>query len=154
MQKIIKCLSTFFYLGYLPKAPGTFASIAAVLIYLCVFPVKWLFYLTTFIIIFVGFMVCGRAERVFSEHDPRIVVIDEVSGMLISFIFVPFSWLTLLLGFSLFRIFDIAKPFPINAAQKLKSSAGIMLDDIIAGIFTNICLQFFSAYVLTRLIIR
>jgi len=70
------------------------------------------------------------------------VVIDEVGGTLVALFWVPVSWLTFSLGFLLFRIFDIIKPFPVNRVETLKGGTGIVLDDLLAGIYANLCLRF------------
>jgi len=88
-----------------------------------------------------GFIFSGRAERMFAKLDAPCIVIDEVAGMLLSFIFIPYSLPTAAIGFLLFRIFDSIKPYPAGALQELKGSAGIMCDDIAAALYTNIILQ-------------
>ena len=88
-----------------------------------------------------GFLFSGKAEKIFNKKDCRYIVIDEVAGIFISLLFVPYSLKVALIGFFLFRIFDALKPFPAAKLQDLTGSAGIMLDDVIAGIYTNIVLQ-------------
>lgn len=97
-------------------------------------------YLTAAILI-LGFLVAGRAERLFNRKDSRHIVIDEVGGMLLSLLFIPYDIRLVVLAFILFRILDSLKPYPTNCLQKLKGSLGIMSDDIIAGLYANIVLQ-------------
>ncbi|MDD5745918.1 MAG: phosphatidylglycerophosphatase A [Candidatus Omnitrophica bacterium] len=136
MQKLIKLLVTFFGIGYLPRMPGTYASLcgAGIIVLLRHHPA--VYWGMTAAITLSGFLFCGRGEQAFGEKDPSKVVIDEVSGMLISCLFMPFSWVNLALAFFFFRFFDIVKPFPLFRIQRLKGSAGIMLDDIGAAMYT------------------
>ena len=86
--------------------------------------------------------MAGETEKILDHRDPGIVVIDEIVGLLIGFIAVPFAPVNLALGFILFRIFDIVKPFPIGFVdQHFHGGLGIMLDDVIAGIYTLAVLQ-------------
>jgi len=83
----------------------------------------------------------GRAEKIFNKKDAGCIVIDEVSGMLLSLIFIPYDIKLVILAFILFRILDALKPFPLDRLQSLNGSIGIMSDDIVAGLYTNIILQ-------------
>lgn len=137
-----KLISTFFYVGYIPFAPGTFGSIAAFAIY---FPLmmlnQWMIYLAAIILVtLAGVWASGVTERTGGISDPSYVVIDEVAGQLITLFLLPFSWKILIAGFFLFRIFDIIKPFPGRRAEKLHGGWGIMMDDVIAGVYGNIVL--------------
>lgn len=138
---IVRILSTFFYTGYLPLIPGTFGSIAGIALFYLVKdnPVSHTF---LFIVIMItGFLVCGRAEEMMQRKDPRYVVIDEVSGMLLSLLFLPYDIKIVIIAFILFRILDTLKPFPAGRLERCKGSLGIMGDDLIAGLYTNIILQ-------------
>lgn len=140
-QKLIKLITTFFYIGYLPYMPGTFGSLAGVLIFICIGNSSAVYIPTTIFITVVGFLYCGAAEKVFLKKDPSCIVIDEVSGMLLCYCFVPVTLFNVIAGFILFRIFDILKPLYINRLQKIKGSAGIMLDDLAAAGYVVIALQ-------------
>lgn len=84
----------------------------------------------------------GKAERIFSKKDAKYIVIDEISGMLLSLIFIPYYNIKIVLvGFVLFRSLDALKPYPASRIQGLYGSLGVMGDDIIAGLYTNIILQ-------------
>jgi phosphatidylglycerophosphatase A len=151
-------IATAFGLGYLPKAPGTFGSLAGValtaFIWFRFLPYNSLdiyqhdVYLVVptrgFIIFFaliasgVGVSVATRTANYLGKKDPQIVVIDEVCGQLISYFGIGagmLNWKYLLLGFILFRVFDIWKPFPARQAESLPGGLGIMADDWIAGIY-------------------
>jgi len=138
---LIKLTATFFGIGFLPLIPGTFASLAGVVIYYFLWKSEPAFYAALFIITMIGFGVCGPAENVFNKKDPRCVVIDEVAGIMIAFILVPFTWVNAFVVFGLFRFMDIVKPYPIRKLEKLPGSFGIMLDDIAAGLYANILFQ-------------
>src|SRR3989338_400529 len=101
---IIKTLSTFFYVGYLPFIPGTFASIAAILPFYFVKDNNFIYVLLTLTLISLGFLLTGRAEKIFNKKDAGCIVIDEVSGMLLTFIFIPYDLRLVIIAFILFRI--------------------------------------------------
>ncbi len=138
---IVRILSTFFYVGYLPLIPGTFGSLAGIALFYLVKdnPVNYIFWIT--VIMIAGFLVCGRAEEIMQKKDPRYVVIDEVSGMLLSLLFLPYDIKIVIIAFILFRILDTLKPFPAGRLERFKGSLGVMGDDLIAGLYTNIILQ-------------
>ena len=142
MQKIIKLIATLFYVGYMPLLPGTAASLLTLLGYY--FFLSHSFYLyaaTTLFLIVLGFLVCGRAEKLLGQKDSPRIVIDEVCGMLISLFLIPTDLVFMFLAFILFRIFDIVKVSPAAAWQKRTGASGVMGDDIIAGVYTNLCLH-------------
>ena len=135
---LIKALSTFFYVGFLPLIPGTFASLVGVCIFYLIKGNFWLMILLTAAIIILGFTVSGEAEKMFHKKDPKCIVIDEVGGMLLSLMFLPFDIKLAIIAFILFRLLDILKPYPANRIEELKGSIGIMGDDIVAGLYTNL----------------
>lgn len=128
-------------MGYLPLIPGTFGSLAGFFLFYIIRGNKFSCALITFILAFLGFLVSGQAEKIFQRKDPPVVVIDEVSGMLLSLLFIPFDSRFVILAFILFRLFDTLKPYPIDRIQDLKGSLGIMCDDLVAGLYANIVLQ-------------
>ncbi len=138
---MIKLLSSVFYLGYLPLFPGTWGSLAGVLIYLLSNQNKLLYSIITILVIGLGFWVCGKAEEIYKRKDPPYVVIDEVAGVLIALFLIPPKLFLIIIAFSLFRFFDIVKPTPLKKIEKLKGSKGIMLDDIFAGLMTNLIMR-------------
>ena len=129
-------------LGYTPFAPGTFASGAAALLYLYVPAIRELVWLVPMILLSValGVWAGGVMEEEYGE-DPSQAVIDEVAGQWIALLFIPFSPLTVLLAFILFRLFDVLKPGPVDWAQRLPGGWGIMSDDVLAGVFANLLLR-------------
>lgn len=138
---IIIAVSTFFCIGYLPLIPGTFGSIAGLSLLYLARASEPLYLGLTFIIIIAGLATCGKAEIILNKKDSGHIVIDEIAGMLLSFIFVPHDPGLVMVGFLLFRLLDTIKPYPANKLQDLGGSIGIMGDDIIAGLYTNIILQ-------------
>jgi len=147
---MIKTLSTFFYLGYLPFIPGTFASIAGILLIYLFKDNSFLYILFTALLIILGFFISGKAEKIFNRKDAKFIVIDEVSGMLLAFLFIPYDIKLIVMGFILFRIIDAFKAYPSDRLQRLAGSIGIMSDDIVAGLYTNIILQVVSRLVSLR----
>lgn len=140
-NRIIKTLSTFFYLGYFPLVPGTFASIIGVFLFYFVKDSVFIYMLSTLLLLFLGFLVTGEAEKLFGTKDASCIVLDEISGMFLSLIFIPYDMKPVIIAFVLFRILDMLKPYPAGKLQDLKGSIGIMGDDIVAGLYTNIILQ-------------
>ena len=133
---IWRFVATFFYLGKLPFAPGSWGSLGALLLWLLL-PVTFSVHLSVIIILFVlGVYSSNRIAKYLDDHDPSEVVIDEVVGMGISLFMLPHSPGLYLLAFILFRVFDILKPSFIYRIQNLSGGWGIMLDDVLAGLLT------------------
>ncbi len=142
-------IATGFYSGYLPKAPGTWGSLVGLLLFFLLHTLNLQIYLAVVAAIFVlGTFAAGEAEKIMDRKDPGLVVIDEIVGILITMIAIPATPLAMALGFILFRIFDIWKPFPIRLIdQRFHGGLGIMLDDIVAGIFSLVILQILFHFV-------
>ena len=133
---IWRFVATFFYLGKLPFAPGSWGSLGALLLWLLL-PVIFSVQLSVIIILFVlGVYSSSRIAKYLDDHDPSEVVIDEVVGMGISLFMLPHNFWLYLLSFILFRVFDILKPSFIYRIQNLPGGWGIMLDDVLAGLLT------------------
>ncbi|SDI94058.1 phosphatidylglycerophosphatase [Ferrimonas sediminum] len=130
-------------LGLAPKAPGTFGTLAAFPFYFLMQDLGLFPYLMILILFSAaGIYICGKAASDMGEHDHPAIVWDEVVGMLITLIAAPAGWIWLVIGFALFRLFDIWKPWPIRFFDKqVDGGLGIMVDDIIAGIFALVWLQ-------------
>ncbi len=138
---LIKLLSSCLFVGYLPFIPGTFGTIFGLVLY---YFVRNSFIAQTILVLLVvslGFLVSGRAERQLGKKDPRQIVIDEAAGILISLLFIPYSLKIAVTGFIVFRLLDAIKPYPASSSQKFKGSLGVMSDDIIAAVYTNLVLQ-------------
>ena len=143
-------IATGCYSGYLPKAPGTWGSLVGLVLFLLLHNLSLEIYLAVVTGIFIiGTFAAGEAEKIMDRQDPGLVVIDEIVGMLITMIAIPATPLAMVLGFVLFRIFDIWKPFPIGFVdQRFHGGLGIMLDDVVAGIFSLIILQLVLRFIL------
>lgn len=129
--------------GAMPYAPGTFGTMVAIPLYLIIQPLSLVVYLSVlFVATFIGFWLCGKTARDFGVHDHPAIVWDEILGYGITMIAAPQGWLWIILGFLLFRLFDIWKPWPIHTIdQYVNNGVGIVLDDIIAGVYASISLQ-------------
>ncbi|NLZ18051.1 MAG: phosphatidylglycerophosphatase A [Desulfobulbaceae bacterium] len=146
MDRLFLFIATGAGSGYLPKAPGTWASALTVLLWLLA--ANFISFGLTPYLCFVATICClgvvsaGAAEKLVDRPDPGLVVIDEVAGQLIALSAAPAHPLAALAGFVLFRIFDIFKPFPIRwLDQHIHGGLGIMLDDILAGLYALFALQ-------------
>lgn len=135
-------ISSLFFTGYIPLAPGTFGTLVA-LFFLMIFKIEgFVFYSFLLFIFILGIYVSDKAEQAIGERDSRHIVIDEFAGYMVSVAAVTPQWKNLLIAFLLFRFFDILKPFPIrDIERRLNGGLAIMLDDIIAGIYSNILLR-------------
>ncbi|MCX5667077.1 MAG: phosphatidylglycerophosphatase A [Candidatus Omnitrophica bacterium] len=141
MRKIVKITTSFFYLGHSPFMPGTLGSLAGLLIYFVVKDKLPIYTFSVLFLFFLGILFSSEAERIYKRKDAKTIVIDEVCGMMLSLFLVPYSVWIMILGFALFRVFDILKPPPAKAIEKFSGAFGIMFDDIIAAIYTNFILQ-------------
>ena len=138
---LVKAISSVLFIGYLPLLPGSFGSLAAVgLIYLLKVSNSGTYFIFTFCVIILGLLTSGRMEKLLDKKDPGCIVIDEVAGMLIALSFMPINKKTVFLAFFIFRILDMLKPYPAGRLQHLRGSLGVMTDDLIAGIYTNVVL--------------
>jgi len=149
MQKI-KCDVALFiaegaHAGRVPFAPGTVGTLVGVLLYLLIsrLPLTW-YVVVGILMAAVGTWAAGVAEVVLQRKDAQSIVIDEIVGYLVAMTAVPHSWGFILVGFILFRCFDIIKPWPLRRLQEMHGGVGIMVDDIGAGVYTNILLQILS----------
>lgn len=143
MNQVIMALATGMYVGKVPFAPGTFGSLAALLPWLLIRNVSLPFYLAILLILFIiGFFVSGSAEKIIDSPDAGCIVIDEILGMFITLAAAPNHPGAWILGFFLFRVFDILKPFPVSwFDQNIHGGIGIMMDDVMAGIYALASLQ-------------
>ena len=143
----MRTIATVGGIGLLPRIPGTTASAVGLAI-------SWLLresalYQITACLVAVGLALwsAGPTARSMGKRDPSAVVIDEVAGMLVGLAALPATWGVYLGGFALFRFFDIVKPGPIRSVQRLPGSWGILADDLLAGLATNVLLRFALAFI-------
>lgn len=136
-------IATVFGIGRLPVGPGTWGSLAAMALVFGFYPENlWLQLMWVVIATLLGFIAIPKTLTHLKEKDPSAVVIDEVAGMFLVYVGVPnlnIGWIVV--GFVFFRFFDIAKPWLVGKADQMSGGLGIMLDDLVAGLFANVLLQ-------------
>ncbi len=136
-----KIIGSGFFTGFIPIASGTFGSLIAILIYLIPgFENYYVIIPSTLILLLYGVYVSGKFEKQYGK-DPSQCTVDEVVGTWISLILLPKSFLVILSAFLLWRLLDIVKPFPARNSEKISGGLGIMLDDVISGIYTLIIIH-------------
>ncbi len=149
MRALITLLSTGFYVGYTPRAPGTAGSMLGLgLVWALTGPLGLTvpYYLLVTALFFVlGIWVSSRAETLFGHDGPRIVI-DEIAGVLIVFAALPFDLFTVVAGFILFRVLDIWKPFPCDRVQRLPGGLGVMMDDAVAAVYAHLLLRIVTGF--------
>ena len=147
MNRIARVLASCCGIGFIPIAPGTWASICAALsAYYWNLPELYLFFVVCIILIVVGIALSDSASRSINVHDPSWIVIDEWIGMWIALLGISHNLYLYVLACVLFRFFDIVKPFPIAAIEKLPGGFGIVLDDVFAGLITCMLLHMKMVY--------
>ena len=142
-DKLALLLSSCFGVGLVPAAQGTFGTLAAMPLAAAIAqlsPVAGAYVLFFFILM--AIRVSARSAAALGNDDPGEVVIDEAAGLLVTLFLLPATMPNLWLGFVLFRLFDILKPYPIRRLEKIGGGAGIVLDDLLAGIYANLCIRF------------
>jgi phosphatidylglycerophosphatase A len=142
-QKIVHFLATGGYLGHVPIAPGTFGSLPGLLICLGMSRIS-LDYAVLLILVLTGvaIVIAQQAKELIGGRDPSSIVIDEITGMTVTLLGIPLTPFSLILGFLVFRALDILKPFPIRLLdQKVPGGAGIVLDDVMAGVYGNLLIR-------------
>ncbi len=136
-----RLMATFFYIGYLPLAPGTMASLAGAALAV-IFYGNAPAYIAVFIALTIlGFLTSGSVEKMIGKKDPGCIVIDEVAGVMIAFWMLPLTAPVLISAFFLFRAFDMFKIYPANTFESIPGGVGIMMDDIVAGLYANIIMH-------------
>ena len=143
MKRFILLLATGFGVGYSPIAPGTLGTLVAVPIYYFLSENPSPLYEITLVgFFFLSVWISENAERYFGKKDDQRIVIDEIIGFLITMLWIPKTIPFIIIGFFLFRFFDILKPFPVRHLEKgLKGGYGVVLDDVLAGVYANIILH-------------
>ena len=129
--------------GLAPVAPGTCGTLVAIPLYLVLAQLDLPYYLASLVLCFgIGVYLCNYTSAALGEHDHSGIVWDEFVGFWITMIAVPVTWQWILVGFVLFRVFDIVKPWPVKIADaKMKGGFGIMFDDVLAGLYALACIH-------------
>jgi phosphatidylglycerophosphatase A len=141
-MRFLKYIATLGFIGYIPFAPGTFGSLVACVLFILIRPSVSLHFTILLFLIPLGIISSHYAEILLKDKDSRYIVIDEFCGYFIAVLFLPFNAFYIIGAFFLFRFFDILKPFPIRTAEHVfRGGMGIMADDIVAALFTNVILQ-------------
>ena len=136
-------IASFGYVGFFPIAPGTAGSLAALALFALI---RWIgvttIELSAIVAVFaIGIWAAHGTEAALGRKDPGVVVIDEVLGMLMTLALLPLSTFGVFIGFVLFRIFDVIKPYPAARLEHLKGGPGVMMDDAVAGIYAHLSLR-------------
>jgi phosphatidylglycerophosphatase A len=141
MKWIVRFLATGFFVGYSPFAPGTMGTLLALLLY-AVLPTTVTFYwmLILFLII-AGTLISHLAESILGEVDSPKIVIDEICGYFIAMAFLPKTVSLMIIGFVIYRLLDVVKIYPTKKFEMVAGGIGVMLDDIYAGVITNLILH-------------
>ncbi len=139
----MKTIATVGGVGRLPRLPGTVASAVGAGLAWLLSPTPAGQIAGCVVVTALGFWSAGPTAKQMGVKDPPAVVIDEVAGMMIGLALLPAAWQTYLAGFLLFRILDIFKPWPIRGLERLPGGVGIMADDLLAGLLTNLLLNFY-----------
>ena len=145
MSAFARLLATWFYLGYTPKGPGTAGSVGAlaiawILVSYAGFP-PWAFAVLAAVTLWPAIWAADVTARETGKKDPQIVVVDEVVGQWLTLAgALRFNWKSWILGLILFRVFDMWKPAPVRQLEKVPGGAGIVLDDVMAGVYAALVL--------------
>ena len=142
-ERAVLFLATGFFIGTVPFAPGTFGSIIGLPICFLISRLDILIgVICTVLFILFAIWVAAAAEKVLKKKDAGEIVIDEIAGLIITFIGLPFTLKTVIAGFIIFRTFDILKPFPIRLLEKkVAGGSGVVLDDVLAGLYANLIIR-------------
>ena len=148
MRRLILALASNGGLGYAPVAPGTFGSLAGIPAYYLMGDLSPAGYAGIWtVLLAVSFWAAEQAGRIFGVADDGRIVIDELVGYLVAVAFLPFSWSSALLGFLLFRVFDVVKLPPAGWIDRnWKNGIGVVLDDVVAGLYSAAALRIFLAF--------
>ena len=151
-----KLVATFFYIGRIKPGPGTWGSLATVLLWTLAcraIPPQQQMYATiaaAILVTIIGIPAATLVARASQVKDPGFIVIDEVAGQLVTLIGVPLAWKTFLAGFILFRVFDILKPFPVRRLERLPEGTGVVVDDLGAGLYALIVMHLLTHFGLLK----
>lgn len=154
MRRITLFLASGGFVGYIPVASGTFGTLVAIPIYWLFDPWRYvsvpLYLLTWIAAVALACLIAHRAEALLDEHDSGVIVIDEIVGYLGATLFMAPTWGHTILAFFVFRALDVIKPFPAGAIDKrMPGGAGVVLDDVVSGLYSNIVVRVLAALFLS-----
>ena len=138
---LIKAFATVLGVGYLPTAPGSWATAVGVALAYGLGNNLPAYTIVLLVLLILGIMTTGIIEKQLNQKDPGFLVIDEVVGVMIALWGLPLTWSVMICGFFLFRAFDMFKIYPINKLEAQPGGWGIMLDDCMAGVYTTVILR-------------
>ena len=149
MRNVIVALATWGGVGFCPGAPGTVGTAAAIPLFVVLSLLPHAIYLAILLVIaLLACWVAGRAEKILDDKDSSVIVIDEVVGYLVAMALIPASWASVLVGFIVFRLFDIIKPPPIRFLEKsIPGGYGVVLDDAVAGVYAHVVVRIVLAVI-------
>lgn len=147
-DRLIVLLATGFYSGKAPVAPGTFGTAAGLILCFVFSKMSTAVMIPCLIVLILASIpIAGKAETLLKQKDPGEIVIDEIAGILITMAGMPFNFVSVTIGFFLFRALDILKPFPVRLIdRKMKGGTGIVMDDVLAGVMANVVLRLIFAF--------
>jgi phosphatidylglycerophosphatase A len=150
-DRLCLAYASVMYIGFIPGAPGTYASFATTLAYFFIYRLYGgilpsLHVSTLCIVTIAGVLASAAISRRTGQEDPSYIVIDEVAGQLLTFLFLPVSYFNLAAGFVAFRVFDMWKPFPIRKMESFENGVGVMADDLLAGVYGNVLLHLLNLF--------
>jgi phosphatidylglycerophosphatase A len=150
-DRLCLAYASVMYIGFIPGAPGTYASFATTLAYFFTYRIYGgilpsLHVSTLCIVTIAGVLASAAISRRTGQEDPSYIVIDEVAGQLLTFLFLPVSFFNLAAGFVAFRVFDMWKPFPIRKMESFENGVGVMADDLLAGVYGNVLLHLLNLF--------
>ena len=150
MNQFILLLAAGFGSGYSPIIPGTAGTLVAIPVFLILSAIPSPVYeITLLAFFFLSVWISEKAQTYWGVKDDRRIVIDEIMGFLITMLWIQRSVIAVILGFFLFRFFDIVKPPPIRRLEKIRGGCGVVLDDVLAGVYANIVLHLIQIFFLS-----
>ncbi len=150
-DRLCLAYASLFYIGFIPGAPGTYGSFVTTILYFAVYRccgriLPALHISALCLITLAGILASAAISRRTGEEDPSYIIIDEVAGQLLTFLFLPISIFNLAAGFVAFRVFDMWKPYPIRKLESFENGVGVMADDLLAGVYGNILLHLLNLF--------
>jgi phosphatidylglycerophosphatase A len=150
MNRFVLLIASGFGSGYSPIVPGTTGTLVAIPVFLILSAIPSPGYeITVAAFFFLAVWTAGEAQAHWGVKDDQRIVIDEIAGFLVTMLWMPRTLISIILGFFLFRFFDIVKPPPVRRLEKIRGGYGVVLDDVLAGVYANIVLQLLQTYSLS-----